>query len=816
MRHLFSHLLMSFVLSLVLFTILPRSEPVRAQLDSNCIGTYQGTNKDRRPEMVVLQCNIATKQYTIYVFDQEDDLTWDRSWSEVVDFTDDVWVFQTTGNGQANLIIDFLSEDGTLAAEVYDDQTGDGKVDYEISGGQVVIREGDHCTARIVAPSGWWLKEGKTNFNLDIYVDGFRQAAFGLPDVVETLGISTDGDVDFAVHVRDTDDDGRPDYEWRELDLPVPEHWGVIRSELMVNEKDDEPPITGAIIWPYLGQSQDIVKRYGESPPPISVAWEQSRIDRIGEFVASRGNENNWFVYSLNRWVPGELNRANFENPFSFYDLAADNDGVPELAIRLQYAYSNDPYFAVQSISSPFSVIRYSWDQNNDGRWDYKLDLAGPKGIDDVVAFPEFSVVTMPYERFPQWATGSGWLAATFVASEYADYISSEGIYEWSSGEATQYLLGRSLAPPNFSMIREGLRGEFNLDLHSHPYLYFSPIDHKLHLLAAERGIWAMRDGRQIIYENLNEDDYLDRWSLVDNSRTICTLITTDDYLIHGDDNSIGLVKTRITPATFTILPPRSNSDWKKLEALLKQYGSELSPGDLRALFEQFTGPFVDISKGTMRDFRLSDDGFRLIVDLAAGFHVKSEIAIDGLHALEPGAYVLTYDGIRLSLIEATPPALCLFDDDVQTVPTEPLELQVVELKFDIVNKGLQDALSVPVSLTLTGPGGQVDTITQTVDLVPGEGRTAIPFSWVPRQDGQWQVGIKFSSSGSPCSANEALAVVDVQPVAQLTLQQLLAQGIPSNLWWLRLLLFGSVALTGAIGLIIVIAHPRPRGEEES
>ena len=140
----------------------------------------------------------------------------------------------------------------------------------------------------------------------------------------------------------------------------------------------------------------------------------------IGEFIASRGSDVNWFTYSLNRIEPGQLSNPDFESPFNFYDLAGDNDGIPELEVRIERMNQDDPFNDESQLwrGRPYQAVRYSWDQTNTQKWSYKLGLLGQQGIDTTVSFPEFALTTIPYTALPNWVTQHRWDLATFAATD--------------------------------------------------------------------------------------------------------------------------------------------------------------------------------------------------------------------------------------------------------------------------------------------------------------------------------------------------------------------------------------------------------------
>ncbi len=165
-----------------------------------CSGQFQDLNGDGKPDQVLLTgCNYAGGQDTVLVFDRDGDMDHSKEWKDSVDFEDDLWVFQPGGLEKAALIIDFHRDGGSLVADLYDDQDGNGTVGYKVEGGRPVITESQYPTVRVIAKDGWWTQGAKTNFNLDILIDGKVRGDFVSPPYIDQL--KSDGGVDFEIQV---------------------------------------------------------------------------------------------------------------------------------------------------------------------------------------------------------------------------------------------------------------------------------------------------------------------------------------------------------------------------------------------------------------------------------------------------------------------------------------------------------------------------------------------------------------------------------------------------------------------------------------
>ncbi|MCK4725886.1 MAG: hypothetical protein KAT29_08785, partial [Anaerolineales bacterium] len=257
------------------------------------------------------------------------------------------------------------------------------------------------------------------------------------------------------------------------------------------------------------------------------------------------------------------------------------------------------------------------------------------------VAFEDFSIRELPFEDWSVKFIGQDWAYATFVASEERKTASSEGIVEWGTLHGVvadvslppdyefiydtqqaqrNYLLGHAdVSPAEFyTDIREGFRGEYG-DIQGLARLYFSPIDRKLHLLKAQKGVWNLETKGEIRYENLG-GDYLNQWTLLENGQALKNLFFVSGYVIYGGNGKLQITRMDAPPAIFETLPPRDQEEWLKLGSDLEQHKPAFAPDDFDAMIAQFEGPSASITGGSLHDLRLTESGFRFVLDLAPGY----------------------------------------------------------------------------------------------------------------------------------------------------------------------------------------------------
>lgn len=707
--------------------------------------SQQDTTGDGRPNVTIIDAAFATERDQVRVYDRGQNMVASDDWRIATDFTDDVWVFDVGADGTAQLIITFQQTDAGLVAELWDDRTGDGRVLHQIEP-TLELLDSPFPTVRVLAHDGWWQRADRSNFNLRLTVDGPVRASFSAPAFIQFL--RHDGEPDFTIIVRDTTHSGRPDWQWVDAWPKAPETSGPARLEAIQNVDDDEYPITGSIFWYLLGSGGQYNKDYHVSPPPIKMDWATGTLVVVSEFVASRFNDNVWFMYSQYRPTPDEAVPASFESPSGFYDLAQDNDGYPELQVRMVANPPRNLYIA-GSNDTWTQQIRYSWDQDNTTTWDYKLELFGQHPIETITVLPDFAVQMIPYEQLPQWVVERDW-SIDFVAMENTNlpYWTSEGIYETPTNtrQMQDYILGNSAERPQRSVdLPLGVRHEStDLEQTYQPHLYFSPIDGKLHLRHATQGAWDLGDASALYYANLDGDAYLDQWLWLqntgdaDNYRTISRqLNVTDSHLIYSDSAAaqVLLRAVAVPPSLFETLPPTNHAEWKRLGAKLAKHERELDPHDVRAKFEQFTGDTLTLNGAYLRDFRFTDaDGFRFVLTATPYFDPRGADAT--LFAgLAPGEYLVEYTD-QLQITPLTPPDLTLTLHLAAPGDTLP---RLAPRGIELSNAGLADANGLTLYVEAQQGEQRMPVLEQRIG-VHGMDQQWVALDWQPTQLGAWTI----------------------------------------------------------------------------
>lgn len=810
-----------------------RGQPASAQGGGQWTASYRARSGRGRPDVLVLSGQVGTAQATLYVYDRDGDLLESSDWMQILDYEDDLWVFDVGDDGVANLIIDFYRHEGALLADLYDDQDGVGGVAFDNA--RLKVLESRYPTIRVTAPDGWWTRGERVNSNVNIEIDGPVVAAFAVGHLVERH-LASDGVKDYVIRVRDTDLDGRPDWELVQFYLPLSDDYPYVRTTLIVNEGGNEPELSGGILWPYItGQTYGFERLPGRGLPPIQIDWSASKIKFVGEFVAGRGNDSSWFIYSISRFGDRpDRSFADFENPFGFYDLAGDQDRVPELIIRHSY-FRVTPGPDDQEVAQQ---VRYSWDQDNDGGLDYKLGLFGNQAIRSTLSFDQMSVDTLAYSSMPYQVTRQPWQAATFVAvePEWGRYGSSEGIYEWDITESLYwYITGRTTdtPPPNYGELRTGLRAEYDFRPRERLLLYIGEVDRKLHLLAAQGGVRLLAQDRQLRYADLDGDGYVDQWivtrlppadtqsALTGREQAEKSLQVACGFVLCWDGGVVRLVRADLGPSLYDAPPPRSKEEWLALGQALERYRPGVADDDLLGMAAQFAGPTVEIEGATVQAYRLTADGFRFVLNLGRGFRViRDDLGLD-VEALAEGPYVVSWAG-AFAVEPLTPPSLRLARENVLIDPPAPSATEWITVKAVLRNAGLQDVESLPVRIYASHEGGRKTLIADTVVSVFGRGERVVTGSWMPREAGLWRIAFEIDTGAAmPVGVlvdSPTAVQIEVGPAPMPDMFQPLApySGPPFTLPVALMLGSAVLALTSVLGATLhrIQAQPGSGGDD--
>jgi hypothetical protein len=380
-------------------------------------------NRDGRPDHTTILCSFATAGDRIDVFDGAANMVASDDWQQATDFDDDTWVFDAGNDGLADLVIAFSTDGEQHVAYLYDDRTNDHRVAYGVRNGDVTVTESRFWSIKVAAQGDWWNGDGTVNRNIHVWVDG-PIGMSGLDTDLALDTMSNDGKVDLEMEVRIDALPGMPAYS---LARSFPDgKWQIGRTVIRVNVPGSFlPQIKGYVFWPHLGPNLAAPAGPSELAPTLNMDWASSRFARQGvnhSVIQLTPPEQGWRIYSTESLTKDTLNHLDFENPFAYYDLADDHDGWPELIIRNEYLppgsfgdWVRGRFKRWGRPDQAMEFFRYSWNQDNDVYWDYKLSLIGDNVLTNVVSFPDFHVVSIPYDEYPWILTEKmAWDGATF------------------------------------------------------------------------------------------------------------------------------------------------------------------------------------------------------------------------------------------------------------------------------------------------------------------------------------------------------------------------------------------------------------------
>jgi len=723
--------------------------------------SQQDLDGNGRPDQTTIDCAFATRHDRIDVYDWRGDMQLSAYWRDATDFNNDVWLYDIGADGTIQLIVVYKNEQGHTTAYVYDDRNGDGQVEYRRTGKTIEVLESSYWTARIDSDSNWFLPDGRVNLNIRIRLDGPVPTLDRAPEEYIQDWLKQDGiyDIEFE---EAAGDDGIAQYALKRLRADSPQDWGFERSGLQVNEGHFPTGFFERAFFPLLPipinpkdpTYRDL--RYFDFPPNLKVDWLKGQITSVGLDGYPTGHG---YHFNDNQYiVKGQVNDVDFESPQAYYDLADNHDPFAEMHIRF---FSRPPddrsMWSLQGMEAvPWQSIRYDWNLFNPGtlRWDYKVGVGGNYNIDSEISFRDFSVRAVPFEQLPYWVTEREWKMTTFVAREGEGYQSSEGIYEWQTDtgddpqgnpdravearEATHsYMLGVTASPPEefFQTSYPGFRAERHFNSPSQPYLYFSPVDSKLHLLGAESGIWTIDDKSRIRYANLDGDDYLDQWQYYKNGVLVRQFYTTGAYLLYAGENEVRLRKATVPPSLFQTLPPRDHEEWLSQRQQLEDRQKDLVPGDFLAMLDQFPGQEWRLEGAFLHSFQSEGKGFRFILELEPGFQGYGGPDVD---QLQPGVYTVIYqDGFTIETITSSGISAALN-------PVVPVQMQESTFSVAIHNRGLENLPESMLELWATSPEGDTSIVaTQTITVLPQTTITPA-LLWAPPVAGKWTLTPKI------------------------------------------------------------------------
>lgn len=730
---------------------------------------------DGRPDQVTWLADYNQETFRITVLDGGSDMLPSNTWQEVSDFRNDTWLFDRLDDGQIDLVIQFREDpSGSLSARLWDDQNGDGQVKVDLATGIAVVRESVYPSLVIQTTGDWTLLDGAINPNLEFNYDGVApNLDFVTQDVVKVLDnlVKIDGQPDFQVKIVDTDQDGRIDFSHNQILSAIPNDYGVWRHTMKVNSsKRSSPPVEEAFYWPLLNfQAIYDYKNYFDTPAYVDINWKRAKIADFG--ITGYPVEQGYHINNLNPWEKDRLNQVNFENMMAYYDLAANQDGLPELFIRHVYWPSIDSLY-IPNPSRPVNEIRYSWRVRDTHRinWDYGLSLLGSNPITSTVTYGEFPLQLVPHPELPGWVLDRTWVNATLVTTETRDYLSTEGIYEWSTLEGVVNDINLPPGDPNrfvkdshkvqascltgggscdlsalYTNIGTGMRAEYG-QIDASPRLFRSPIDRRLHLTGLDLGVWRLDEQNLIRYYDRSGDGYADLWQHESNGIIFSTLAWTPDYLFLASFDQLAIKKISLPATDYETRPPIDHQTWQAMVQALALDPARL-PGNLQAMFDQFPGEVQRITQVQKFVAEQAVGGMRFLTELSPNHRSQGPVFLD-LEQISSGEYLIT-PGQALAIAPIRPSEINL---SLLPLRESLLTGQPGELILVVSNRGDLEATG-RVVVEMQQDSQPLKVLDQALSLYADQQRQVL-VSWQPPMEGAWQLTARFENPAGDPIAN--------------------------------------------------------------
>lgn len=469
----------------------------------------------------------------------------------------------------------------------------------------------------------------------------------------------------------------------------------------------------------------------------------------------------------------------------------------------------------------PVNEVVYSWrtSQANRLEWEYKLSLSGSNEIASKVSFPDFDLQIMPYASLPSWVVSKYWVNQTFVVPEGRDYISSEGIYEWSTTEGVIADITKSgeVIPDSiwiekdcisgsgpcdlsnaFTSIAEGLRGEYKFDDISLTRLYVSPMDARLHLQGAQAGLFNLGSDRQLRLHNLDGGAYLDGWTLEQASpdpaqpgQPLEGLYRLGERYLHFGGGRVRLFSAQSPESLFETLPPSDAPTWQAFRQKMAGVQPK-DPAHLAAWLDGLESEIMQLSLSLAGVPAYQDGRYRFELFLGPGYQVSGRDEL-GLAGLPPGRYSVSYDGRSFRVEPLTPPRLSL---SLTARPDDPLAPgRLYHLDLAATNRGLQASpdLQLVVRSECAGQGRE---LLRRPARLPADGRAAWSLTWQPPLGRQCWLSAALYDANEIALAQAVLdpPSTDLAAAGALPLLQASTQGYRALLAFILLLLIAGLA----------------------
>lgn len=611
-----------------------------------------------------------------------------------------------------------------------------------------ILQALDDLTPKVIlqSPDGRWVSDGKADYNLDISIYGPAYAMWGA-GYDSSSGFKgwaarvAPGELSVKIQVRDTDADGIPDWELRQL-VPAFPGRGYLRTNYTERKCDTPTEVDLGVspAWSFVATGGGYEQATGIFRPPIVVDWATGKITHFSELVTARNQNCSYTIYSLKSLERNQTNALDFEAPFAFYDLSGAGVGYPNLILRTERYPESDPYMS--QTEQGFEQVRYSWrDGLGDRLWDYKVEVLGfhPYSSQTAIAAGQYLIDTPDYDEFPGWVMSKPWPLVTFVDTEGNSTRSSEGIYDWSPRSfSIDYFTGNISAPhlDEFQAISEGLRGEYRFGEPAMVRLYFSPIDGRLHLEGAQAGLFNLDGEQQMRLYNLDGDDYLDGWTrerIPTGSSSAAViqegLFKLGNRILYFSPDQLRIYSFELEDNQLELTPPTDAASWQHFKQVMSESSTiRKDPLNLSSWMDGVGEEVLRVSGAQAGLPKYQAGIYSLHIHLEPDSQLQGEQVI-GIDQLSSGDYLVTYDGASFHSEPLTPARISL------TITSQPADhapiSNLFRLSLRATNDGMADSTELDTHLLADCRGETTELLHQST-RVASLGAQTWDLDWQP------------------------------------------------------------------------------------
>ncbi len=607
----------------------------------------------------------------------------------------------------------------------------------------------------IAALQDWWVRRGIPDYNLKIKVFGPMYAMWGGPTYPTPI---RPGQLLAKIWTH-ANSKGIPVWDFRQLVPQFPGD-GVYRSNYAQRTGPGPLQFLPSVspLWPYVAQSGGFTQPNGKLNPPIVVNWVTGKVVDFSEVVTVREQNNSYDFYSLTPIKIGAVNHPDFEAPWGFYDLSGKGQGYPNLIIRNEHYFANDPWYHVGTsrIPKPNEVIRYTWaDHPGNNYFNYKVDVFGfhPYTTRIPIMNGHTWVVAPAYRSYPKWVVDHRWPATTFVDTNGKGYATSEGIYQWSSRVSLRYLTGWTTHPnvSAFQSIPLDSRGEYRVGAAHRPRLYISAIDRRPHLLYARAGLWNLGKGWMLREVNQHGGPYLNLWQLwyskplgrrihkkIAPSKKVAQLAAAHGYVVDAGPRGVEIVRMASSKPVLAVLtPPTNHATWMQFKQTVHAFGIRKNPMNLAIWANSITGARLSLAGDHVHDLQITSTALEFVLQTTKDQRIAGSVrkVLGGLTLpSSAGTWVVNYSTLnhRWMATKGTVPKLIASIKSTKRIPS----LFPTKFLVRLTNQGTEPwrgRIRVMVGRTVIG--------SQT-EWVEGRSHSTWGITWNPLKSGQRDIKI--------------------------------------------------------------------------